>query len=108
MRLVSLFALATLVACGGGAADPCEKIANTAEAKAEECDLATDTDTTTADTAEVECPYDATYADCVIACWDEAPCGAFDGTDLDAGMALGTCLMACMPADTATDTDTAM
>lgn len=88
-----LFVLATLplvlVACG----DPCERFGNLVESRARECGTEVQEDTGTEDQECTE--QDAVFADCASPCYREAPCGAFDGTDMAASLTLLQCTFDC-------------
>jgi hypothetical protein len=87
------FVALTAVACG----DPCEKAADRMAAKADECGLTTDDGGEATDDVEAECTEAAqALAECTADCYDDAPCGAFDGSDLEAATAFGECALACV------------
>jgi hypothetical protein len=83
------------VGCGGTPCDDVTDSADAALAKAEECGV--DIPDTT-DDSDAECTItdeQAAVAICANDCAAAAPCGAWDGTDLDAVTALGECVAAC-------------
>jgi len=95
MRSFLFVALAiSAVACGG---DACEKASTAMSDKVASClPEVTDDTTETTDPVEVECTEALqTLVECQADCADAAPCGAFDGTDLDALTAYGECTAAC-------------
>ena len=93
MRLSILAALPlVLVGCG----NPCERLHNLKESRARECDTEVAEDTGASDQ---ECTEDeAEFADCASPCYRQAPCGAFDGTDMSASVTLLQCAFNCAQA----------
>lgn len=59
----------------------------------------TDTTDTTPDEDSACTPTDAAELACMAACYDNAECGAFDGTDMASGLAFADCLGICLEDD---------
>lgn len=97
MNKFSMIVLSTgaLVACGG---DACEKAADRMEAAMADCGIEnTGTTTTTTATTDAECTdEDADAMNCMADCYEGADCAAIDGSDLDAALELGGCMLECV------------
>ena len=98
-----LLSAGVLVACGG---DECEKAADRMEAAMADCGIEnTSTATTTTGTTEAECTdEDAEGLSCMADCYEAADCAAVDGSDLDAALDLGGCMLECVMMTTGTST----
>ncbi len=84
-----------LAAFAQGCGNACDDLADALTAKADECGL-TSEDGTTEDGAEAECTdAAATQAECLTPCVENAACGAFDGSDLDALATYADCVAGC-------------
>lgn len=93
MRRISLLALAAL-SLMVGCSDPCEEAGDRITAAYEACGFEiSDED---AEDAESECSdKDGELAQCTADCVEAADCGALDGSDTDAALSYGECVLAC-------------
>jgi hypothetical protein len=103
-----LLSAGVLVACGG---DECEKAADRMEAVMADCGIdntATSSTTGTATgTTEAECTEeDGAGMSCMADCYEAADCAGVDGSDLDAALELGGCMLECMMTSTGGSTGT--
>lgn len=81
---------ATLAGCGNA----CDDYADAAQAKLDECGITGGT--TDGDGGDVDCSDSvATLAECLTPCIENVPCGALDGSDLDALQTYSDCVGAC-------------
>ncbi len=87
---VSALSVAGLIGCGNDCDDAADRIA----AKAEECKIEGSTATEGGEGAECT-EEQGTQAQCSADCFEAAPCGAFDGSDLDALQAFSDCSAKC-------------
>ena len=102
MSKIMMLALAGgLMACGG---DACEKASDRVEAVLADCGVETSTSTsasttdatTTTDAVEEECTDElADNWNCQADCYEAADCTAFDGSDMEGGLALFACVVEC-------------
>jgi hypothetical protein len=92
MRIIALSVVPFVLL--GACDDPCEQLADISRAKARECDVEIDD---TGERGDETCDNEdeAEAAQCLGPCYRQAPCGAFDGTDMNASIDLMQCFGQC-------------